>query len=221
CDGLDNDCDKSVDDNVSDATTWYLDVDGDGFGVSSVTTEACEEPEGYATVSGDCDDKNPTTYPGAPEPADGIDHNCDGTSELPPTPTPSATPTEPTATPTGPTATPTEPTATPTEPTATPTGPTATPTEPTATPKPEDPTPTPKPDDPTPTPKPEDPTATPTAAPSNTPDVPSATPDDDHMGGGSCQCEVTAADTSSRGTQGPAGLLLAGLAFLFQRRRRR
>ncbi|MFT5585756.1 MAG: hypothetical protein ACI9VR_003349, partial [Cognaticolwellia sp.] len=32
CDGVDNDCSGTADDNPSDAADWYQDVDGDGFG---------------------------------------------------------------------------------------------------------------------------------------------------------------------------------------------
>ena len=33
--------------------TWYADTDGDGFGVDDDTIISCEQPEGYAAVSGD------------------------------------------------------------------------------------------------------------------------------------------------------------------------
>lgn len=32
CDDLDNDCDEDVDEGAAEATAWYLDDDGDGYG---------------------------------------------------------------------------------------------------------------------------------------------------------------------------------------------
>jgi Putative metal-binding motif/Secretion system C-terminal sorting domain len=58
-------------------TTYYQDQDGDGFG-SNLTTIACSLPQGYATVSGDCDDGNQNANPNATEVCDGIDNDCDG-----------------------------------------------------------------------------------------------------------------------------------------------
>ncbi|MDP6932885.1 MAG: putative metal-binding motif-containing protein, partial [Myxococcota bacterium] len=36
CDGVDNDCDEQIDEEVT--TTWYADTDGDGFGDEGDTT---------------------------------------------------------------------------------------------------------------------------------------------------------------------------------------
>jgi M6 family metalloprotease-like protein len=55
CDGLDNDCDGEVDEN--------LDTDHDG--------------DGFASCDGDCNDNDITMYPGAPLLCDGKDNNCD------------------------------------------------------------------------------------------------------------------------------------------------
>lgn len=57
CDGLIADDDPSVD--PAGFSTWYLDSDGDGFGVASSTTDACNPPVGYATNADDCDDSDP------------------------------------------------------------------------------------------------------------------------------------------------------------------
>jgi MYXO-CTERM domain-containing protein len=79
CDGLDNDCNGSVDDAASDFLTWYADSDGDGYGNAAVTTLDCAAPIGYVGDDTDCDDTDDTVYPGAPEVAyDGIDQDCDG-----------------------------------------------------------------------------------------------------------------------------------------------
>ena len=78
CDGLDNDCDGSIDEGVIGAPTWYRDADRDGAGGPAVTTTACTAPTGYVATATDCDDTRITVYPGAAELcADGLDNNCD------------------------------------------------------------------------------------------------------------------------------------------------
>jgi hypothetical protein len=44
CDGLDNDCDGSVDDNATDAATWYSDRDNDGYGDPATGKRAVSSP---------------------------------------------------------------------------------------------------------------------------------------------------------------------------------
>ena len=63
CDGLDNNCDGNIDEDVM--TTFYADTDGDGFGNADNTAEACSAPEGYVLVANDCNDQNADIYPGA------------------------------------------------------------------------------------------------------------------------------------------------------------
>ena len=80
CDGLDNDCDGTVDnDDAADAPVWFADLDGDGFGDPENTTTACEQPSGFVSDATDCDDDAATVYPGADEICDGVDSDCDGT----------------------------------------------------------------------------------------------------------------------------------------------
>ncbi len=78
CDGVDEDCDGTVDDDPTDPTTWYADSDGDGHGDATTTTEACDLPSGYDASSDDCDDSDGTVHPGATETCDDVDEDCDG-----------------------------------------------------------------------------------------------------------------------------------------------
>ena len=79
CDGMDNDCDGTVDDSAIDVLTWYADTDGDSYGDAASSTLACDEPSGYVNDDDDCDDADATVYPGAAEVAyDGIDQDCNG-----------------------------------------------------------------------------------------------------------------------------------------------
>jgi len=38
---------------------YYQDADGDGLGNPAEAAVACEQPEGYVAVAGDCDDADP------------------------------------------------------------------------------------------------------------------------------------------------------------------
>lgn len=81
CNGLDEDCDGSVDDGV--LLTFYADADGDSFGDPAVFTEACSAPAGFVVAGTDCNDAVNTIYPGAPEIcSNGIDEDCDGVADL-------------------------------------------------------------------------------------------------------------------------------------------
>ena len=78
CDEIDNDCDGEIDEDSSNAITWYIDADNDGFGSDAETLKSCEPPEGYSSDQTDCDDENHFIYPDAMEICDGFDNNCDG-----------------------------------------------------------------------------------------------------------------------------------------------
>ena len=76
CDQQDNDCDGYTDEGVT--TTYYRDLDGDGFGNSVESTQACSLPEGYSTINTDCNDGEITIFPNAPELCDGLINTCGG-----------------------------------------------------------------------------------------------------------------------------------------------
>ena len=81
CDGVDNDCDGATDEDAADASAWYADLDADGAGDPSSAEIACERPSGTTDDGGDCDDADPTAYPGADEVCDGVDNDCDGATD--------------------------------------------------------------------------------------------------------------------------------------------
>ena len=69
------------DDNNEDIQkiVWYVDGDGDGYGLESLQTESCTRPEGYTDQLEDCDDSNAAIHPEADEICDErIDNDCDG-----------------------------------------------------------------------------------------------------------------------------------------------
>ncbi len=77
CNGIDDDCDASIDEGVQD--TYYQDADGDTYGNAAVSDDACSAPSGFVGDDTDCDDTDATSYPGAVESYDGADNDCDGT----------------------------------------------------------------------------------------------------------------------------------------------
>lgn len=61
CNGVDDDCDGELDEDAG--PRWWPDADGDGYG-SGTPLRACAQPEGHAPRPGDCDDTDPSVYPG-------------------------------------------------------------------------------------------------------------------------------------------------------------
>lgn len=75
--GVDDDCDGSVDEN----TTWYRDSDGDGYGNASSTTTSATQPSGYVSNSTDCDDADGNVNPGETEvTGNGKNDDCESTT---------------------------------------------------------------------------------------------------------------------------------------------
>lgn len=80
---VDENCNGSAnetDETLSDAMTWYVDSDGDGFGDGDAPVVACFQQPGLARTAGDCDDTLDHVHPQAPELCDGgkLDEDCDG-----------------------------------------------------------------------------------------------------------------------------------------------
>jgi hypothetical protein len=87
CNGLDDDCDDSIDEGVQ--TLYTIDADRDLHGsdaMGAATTLACSMPAGYAERSDDCDDMDSGRNPSVGERCDrpvppsteSIDDDCDG-----------------------------------------------------------------------------------------------------------------------------------------------
>lgn len=78
----DEDCDTLSDDLDPSAigqSTWYQDLDGDGWGTTAETLSRCDLPTGYSAESDDCDDAAADISPDEAEVcADGVDQDCDG-----------------------------------------------------------------------------------------------------------------------------------------------
>lgn len=75
CDGVDNDCDSSIDEGL--IALWYPDLDGDGYGITAQGLQTCNPPASWVLVGGDCDDTNSVVHPNAVELCDGLDNDCD------------------------------------------------------------------------------------------------------------------------------------------------
>jgi hypothetical protein len=80
CDGEDDDCDGAIDESDAvDATSWYSDSDGDGYGDPATATPSCSMPSSMIDTGGDCDDADAAINPGAEEVCgDGVDDDCSG-----------------------------------------------------------------------------------------------------------------------------------------------
>ena len=240
CNTLDDNCDGQVDLDVEDLPVWYLDGDGDGYGVSDVNAEGCEKPEGYAPADAgeDCNDADASVNPGMDEVfANDVDDDCNPATDDDATPTASPTPETPTVGPETDTETPgtatpgtgtphTGGTDTPPDPSIS-DSPTSTPGTPTPTPGVETPTPTDVPTatvapsptvvpttDPTESPETETPVLSPTDVAATPTAAATGTPppgDEDPSG---CGC------SSSNPAQTPWATLLMGVMGLYLRRRR-
>ena len=78
CDDVDTDCDGTIDE---DKPRWYPDADGDGYGDDDGEVQACDQPSGYISSSGDCQDDDGAIHPDADESCDGVDNDCDGLTD--------------------------------------------------------------------------------------------------------------------------------------------
>ncbi len=76
CDGIDNDCDGEIDEELQQV--YYVDADNDGFGDDSQPLSVCDPDIHVSEIGGDCNDQDPSITPNAFEVCDGVDNDCDG-----------------------------------------------------------------------------------------------------------------------------------------------
>ena len=83
CDGVDEDCDDLIDNDAVDGVIFYRDADSDGEGAAAITATACDGsvPPGYVANSRDCDDNTAAVSTAALEVCDGLDNNCNGSTD--------------------------------------------------------------------------------------------------------------------------------------------
>ena len=77
CDGVDENCDGTVDEDPVDGVSAFVDEDLDGYGDPATPVRVCDLGPGAVDDNTDCDDADPDVYPGAPDVADGLDNDCD------------------------------------------------------------------------------------------------------------------------------------------------
>ncbi len=80
CDGVDQDCDGLIDEELP-TRTFYEDIDGDGYGDDTTSVEACARPDDHVLRGGDCDDDSALASPSVPEICDAMDNDCDGLTD--------------------------------------------------------------------------------------------------------------------------------------------
>jgi hypothetical protein len=81
CDGEDNDCDGRTDEGVR--STFWVDGDNDGYGDPGRPRRACRRSGNLVSNDDDCNDEVRAINPGAAERCDGVDNDCDMSTDGP------------------------------------------------------------------------------------------------------------------------------------------
>ncbi|MCF8444888.1 MAG: putative metal-binding motif-containing protein, partial [Crocinitomicaceae bacterium] len=79
-DNIDNDCDGLTDEGFA-ILTWILDTDQDGFGGTDTILAVLSPGNNYVLIGGDCNDTAASINPNTVEICDGIDNNCNGSTD--------------------------------------------------------------------------------------------------------------------------------------------
>jgi len=82
CNAIDDDCDTLIDDadpglDTTTASTWYADLDSDGYGDPASAVSTCDQPSNTVADATDCDDTDSAVHPAATEVCNTIDDDCD------------------------------------------------------------------------------------------------------------------------------------------------
>ncbi len=82
CNGVDDNCDGSIDPlGSANCIVYFTDMDQDGYGIGSGYCMCSAVSSISATVGGDCNDANPAIHPNATEVCNGVDDNCNGQTD--------------------------------------------------------------------------------------------------------------------------------------------
>lgn len=78
CDGVDADCDGTIDEDALDALDWFVDADRDGAGDFASHERSCTPPTNGVLNADDCNDALSYLRPGRIEVCNQRDDDCDG-----------------------------------------------------------------------------------------------------------------------------------------------
>lgn len=77
CNTIDDNCNGVINEGIT-FTTYYVDLDGDGFGNPNVSQSSCTPVAGYVISNTDCNDASSLIKPTAIEICNTVDDNCNG-----------------------------------------------------------------------------------------------------------------------------------------------